>query len=138
MADVDKGMSPELEQLVQERLAAELQALKIKFTLCFAAILFALAAASLFWGGLKSKRSKDKRSRGRSGARESPEREPPSALQTRAARHLLRNRMSTSQVILFRVNFLCSRACCFWAAHRQGEGTKFGQRSSKCCICCTI
>ena len=62
MADRD-GMSPELEQLVSERLQAELQALKIKFSLAFFAVLFALAAASLCWGGLKSKRNKDRRVR---------------------------------------------------------------------------
>lgn len=62
MAERD-GMSPELEQLVSERLQAELQALKIKFSLAFFAVLFALAAASLCWGGLKSKRNKDRRVR---------------------------------------------------------------------------
>jgi len=56
-------MSPELERLVGERITSEHQALRIQFSLCFAASLFALAAASLLWGGLKSKRSKAKAKR---------------------------------------------------------------------------
>jgi len=90
------AISPDLERLVSERLQAELQAMRIKFSLCFAAILFALAAASLFWGGLKSKRGKDKEKRGRRRASSAAEVEEASASQMRAAKHMLRHRVSTS------------------------------------------
>ena len=89
----------ELERLVGERLQAEIQALKIKFLLCFVAILFALAAASLFWGGLKSMQSSSRGRRSRSRRLSVDDAnptlgEPPSSSQVRAARHLLRNRVS--------------------------------------------
>ena len=91
----------ELERMVVERLQAEIQALEIKFllALCFVAILFVLAAASLFWVGLKFMQSS---SRGRRSRRSSVDDanptlgEPPSSSQVRTARHLLRNRMSHS------------------------------------------
>lgn len=112
---VDPGMSPELERLVAERLQAEVQGLKIKFSLCFAAVLFALAAASLFWGGLKSKRSKTKRRESRRNYEAAEgsgdgmdQRETPSAGNIRAARHLLRNRVS---VCCDRTLMECACAC---------------------------
>jgi hypothetical protein len=84
-------MSPHLTRLVHERLQAEVQALKVKFSLCFVAILFALAGAAFLWGGLKQKR-KDRRSRSRSVSLYDVGQEP-TAGQSRAARHLLRNRV---------------------------------------------
>ena len=89
--------------MVVERLQAEIQALEIKFllALCFVAILFVLVAASLFWVGLKfmqsSSRGRRSRSRRLSVDDANPTLgEPPSSSQVRAARHLLRNRMSHS------------------------------------------
>ena len=58
MAEYSGPMSPELERLVAERISSEQQALRIQFSLCFAASLFALAAASLMWGAIKSKRNR--------------------------------------------------------------------------------
>jgi len=103
------AISPELERLVSERLQAELQAMRIKFSLCFAAILFALAAASLFWGGLKSKRGKDKEKRGRRRASGTAEVEEASASRMRAAKHMLRHRVSSS---VCRLSVHSSRECC--------------------------
>ena len=93
MADRD-GMSPELEQLVSERLQAELQALKIKFSLAFFAVLFALAAASLCWGGLKSKRNKDRRVRRTSDGLAFSERHASTAIKAHP-RQQIRHRVST-------------------------------------------
>ena len=86
-------MSPQMARLVHERLQAEVQALKVKFTLCFVAILFALAGAAFLWGGLKQKR-KPRRSRSSRGSlyNEDVEQEP-TAGQSRVAKHLLRNRV---------------------------------------------
>ena len=59
-------MSPELEQLVRERISTEAQALRIQVSLCFAVGLFALPAAALPWAeaNLNSKnKAKARRSR---------------------------------------------------------------------------
>ncbi len=92
MSEGDIGVSVELQQLVQERMQAEVQALKVKFTLCFVSILFALTGAGLLWGGLKKKRARDRRARllraGING--EDTLQQGPSTRQTRTAQHLLR------------------------------------------------
>ena len=91
----DVGVSVELQHLVQERMHVELQALKIKFWLCFVSILFALAGAGLLWGGMKRWRiRKDRRRRSqRADVSDEDSGQEPSAQRSRAGQYALRSRV---------------------------------------------
>ena len=139
-------MSPQMARLVHERLQAEVQALKVKFTLCFVAILFALAGAAFLWGGLKQKR-KPKRSRSSRGSlyNEDLEQEPTEG-QSRVAKHLLRNRVRREHTrandsawslrgarVYTALTHRPAYVCSIRALHRQGRAHRTPWRRGREC-----